>query len=172
MTLINNSLRKYTLAVTCFVTLLTATIHAEENKESLAIADKYIIEYQKFDVDKMVNYYADDVVFIDPTSEIYGENNFHMQGKKNIVDKFTSLIKSYGQFTLKYNIKQKFETAGYVVYQGVLKSSTVNGDSTYSGCGAITTILTFKAGKITEHRDYFDYNGYKRTSKNADQTCN
>jgi len=171
MTLYKYSMIKFTLSLSCFFALIAPTVQAEENKETITTADQYIIEYQQFNVDKMVNYYADNVVFIDPTSEIYGKNNFHMEGKKNIVDKFTSLIKSYGQFTLKYDIKQKFETAGYVIYQGILKSSTKNGDNIYSGCGAITTILTFKEGKITEHRDYFDYNGYQRTSKKSDQNC-
>lgn len=159
------------LLVIIGIAFFSGILSAGENKKNLAIADQYIKAYQQFDIDKMATFYHQDSIFIDPTSAVYGEHQYHMIGKQAIIDKLTKFIKSVGKLTLDYQLEHRFEAAGHVVYQAMVKVSSGHGDTLTTACGAITTIITIKEEKVVEHRDYFDYNNYTATNKKGQQQC-
>jgi ketosteroid isomerase-like protein len=60
-------------------------------------------------------------------------------------------------------MREKYESAGHVVYSGKVKAITESGGVLEVVCAAVTTIITVKAGKVVEHRDYVDYTIYENS---------
>lgn len=163
--------KQLTSTFIALLTFLSFAVSAEKVDTNVSVAEQYLAAYKVFDLDKMGAFYTDDAVFIDPTSEVFGEHNYHMQGKDAILKKLGTFVASSGPIVLDFDMQTQFEVAGYAVYQAKLKVSAGEGDKFSTGCGHITTVITVKNGKVSEHRDYFDYKSYGKTAKKGDQDC-
>ncbi len=133
---------------------------ADQQKAAvLAVADAYLKVYQVFDLEKMEPFYSEDAIFYDPTSEMWGEDGFHWRGKKEIMEGMRKLVAEFNP-KMEYIVKERYESAGHVVYSGKGRAVAVEDGATRISCNAVTTVITVKAGKVVEHRDYADYATY------------
>ncbi len=137
------------------------------------LADDYMQAYSEFDMKRLAEFYSDDAIFIDPTSEIWGDKAVKMYGKEQIFKRWEALFLRFDKISAAYNVKTKYHSAGHSVYTGKVKFSTVKkGEAeTSTSCAFITTIISVKEGKVVEHRDYFDYDTWKASKKIGDQDC-
>jgi len=123
-------------------------------------ASDYLAAYSTFDVEKMQPFYSDDAVFTDPTSrnQIPGFSEFTFEGKNAIIKGLGDYAAGYNSFSVHYEVKRRFESAGNVVFIADLsyEGETKNGDR-FAGGAPIVTVIKVKDGKIVRHTDYFDY---------------
>ena len=141
-----------------------------EQPSAMEIADAYLEVYVDFNLEKMEPFYSEDAVFIDPTSEVWGEDGFDWHGKKEVMAGMEAVVAEFNP-KVEYFIKEKYESAGHVVYTGKAKAITTVEGVIETACVAVTTIITVKAGKIAEHRDYVDYTTYENTDWTGNQEC-
>jgi ketosteroid isomerase-like protein len=151
--------------------LLMLLVAGPAKATSLETASRYLDAYRHFDVNGMASFYEDDAVFTDPTSEIYGKNAYNMEGKDKIVEKLSGFVKMYDSISLDFRVTDTYEAAGHVVFLGQAKVVLVKDGSKSTMCGKLTTIISVKAERVSEHRDYFDYEAANKSLKQGDQKC-
>ena len=130
-----------------------------------AVAEAYIAAYESQDYDAMRTLYADDAVFVDPTS-------FHLpsmppidwQGSETIIAGITS----WGIARLEYHLDNSFTASGAVIFDGTadVVYSIPAGDRVFNY--PIVTIITVSDGHVVEHRDYTDYAGSREITPAAE----
>lgn len=141
---------------------LFAAAHAEESAPSgsVKIATEYLAAYSTFDVARMAPFYADNAVFTDPTShgQVPGFEEFTFNGKAAIIKGLGDYAATYQSFSVRYDVKRRYESAGNVVFVADLayQGETKKGEA-FSGGAPIVTIVKVKDGKVVRHTDYFDY---------------
>lgn len=151
------------LAFAAASALLTGAANADElsSAGTVKLATDYLAAYSTFDVEKMRPFYADEAVFIDPTSknQIPGYGEFHFSGKDAIIKGLGDYAASYESFSVHYNVTRQYESAGNVVFIADLtyEGETKKGEK-FSGGAPIVTVVTVEDGKVIRHTDYFDYN--------------
>lgn len=138
---------------------------APTSENPIELADAYIEAYSAANFENLADFYADDAVFTDPTSLLFGRRNalYDIQGKDNVIAALKAYVAQYGEGHIRYDVKQKFEGGGYVVYQAILHYDW--GKGKLKGSAPISTIVHIEDGKVQEHRDYFDYRGAMKQQK-------
>lgn len=153
------------LLATAFA-LATPTQGASTN-----VAAEYMRAYSIFDVGALASFYSENALFRDPTSEVWGESAWNMDGKADILRRIESFASKYDNVSIDYNVREQYESAGYNVFTGKAKISYEKDGTLETRCLLVTTIVTTKDGKVAEHRDYFDYANYEASKKAGDQIC-
>lgn len=130
---------------------------AAEPDESVRIAETYLSAYESQDFAALEALYADDAVFIDPTSfdvaPVTAPIEWH--GRTAILDG----IAGWGVERLHYDIDRTFSASDRIVFDGdvTVTYAMEGGDRQYRF--PIVTIITVSGGHVVEHRDYTDYAG-------------
>jgi ketosteroid isomerase-like protein len=157
------------------ITTLTAVLlllgsQAVPAAEASDVAQRYLAAYSEFDIDRMADFYAEDAVFIDPTTEYWGEM-FVAEGRQAIVDKLKGFVGGFDEFSVTYHPEVRFDTAGYHIVSGMMKTRQVKDGDITTSCAPVVTIVSIKGGKVTEHRDYFDYEAGQENERAGEQDC-
>ena len=148
-------------------TLVTSLAHGD----ALSVADNYMKAYAKFDLDAMSKFYADDAIFRDPTSDMWGDYAWNMDGKEKIISRMKAFFNDYESGSASYAIKEKYESSGHTIYTGKVKYSLTKNGELQTRCMRISTVVSVKDGKVVEHRDYIDYANFDTSKKIGDQDC-
>lgn len=143
--------------------LFTSAFAGETPKtDAVDVATDYLAAYSTFDVAKMAPFYADDAAFNDPTShgQIPGQAEFTFEGKDAILKGLGTYAAGYNAFSVHYDIRRRFVSAGNVVFIADLtyEGETKSGEK-FSGGAPIVTVIKVTDGKVSRHTDYFDYEG-------------
>lgn len=146
---------KSVLAVFCLLSACGPS--ADNDATKVAIADAYIDAYSAMDFDRMGSFYAEDAIFTDPTTLLYGAEGalIDIKGRDHIISMFKKYFEQLNGGGHRYETTEKYEAGGYVVYHATVHFNWDGGR--IQGSAPITTILHVVDGKIVEHRDYFDY---------------
>ena len=144
------------------VTALGLTPLALADDESdRAVAEAYIAAYEHQDYEAMRALYAEDAVFVDPTSfQLPQMPPINWQGRDTILEG----IASWGISGLEMHLDRSYNASGAVVFDG-------NADVVYATPAGprvfnypIVTIVTIRDGQVVEHRDYTDFTGARETT--------
>ncbi|MCF8880498.1 nuclear transport factor 2 family protein [Hyphobacterium sp. SN044] len=150
-----------TLTAAAVLTFTGAAAQAQDAPE--AVAEAYLAAYQAQDFVALEALYAEDAVFIDPTSEaIQGIGGpFNWTGREAIL----AGIRGWGATRLEYEIDRTWSASGHVVFGGAVAAiyETETGSVAYRY--PIITIVTIEDGHVTEHRDYTDFSGMTQEAR-------
>ena len=152
---------KYIAAIAMM--LITPAFAEEATKsETVTIAEDYIAAYSTFDVSVMEPFFADDMIFFDPTSSSQNADGgpLRFEGKDAVMKGLGDVAGQYASFSLNYSVERHYESQGVVVFVAMLtyEGETKDGQ-TFEGGAPIVTAITVKDGKVVRHIDYFDYKG-------------
>ena len=129
-----------------------------ESQIAITVVKNYLEAYSRRDVTAMAEFYPEDVKFSDPTSEHtpFAPSPSAIDNKDDLL----VIMKQLPQFyeAIEYNIDRIWESSGYVVVVAdfVATLKTANGGVPLPS--QIVNVFKVEDGKITEFRDYFDYN--------------
>jgi len=159
----------------CFYLFLVAGIVAGMFSQSLLardfeIAEKYIASYSNFDLVEMEKYYSEDATFKDLTSEGFGDNAFVLEGRHNIIEKFSNPF-FQTSFRLNYKFSNTFESSGHHVFNSDVTARTTTKEGISYSCGNVVTIIKIVNNKVVSHVDYADYDNFTLTAKNNGEQC-
>ncbi|MGH1541536.1 MAG: hypothetical protein ACRBHB_14005 [Arenicella sp.] len=149
----------------------TALVTVAAQSSEPNVADEYMKVYANFDVNKLETFYSKNAKFKDPTSEMWGEYAWNIDGKEHIIKRMKSFFSGFESSSAKYIIREKYASAGHHVYTGKVKFSFTKEGVLETTCMAITTIVSVKGDKVVEHRDYIDYDNLESSKKTGDQNC-
>jgi ketosteroid isomerase-like protein len=153
----------FILIMLLFFALTSMNITAQDNtvfKDSTVITKeictKYFDAYIKLDFDTMKTVMHEDISFQDPTAGlIFGWKK--IEGKSNVYENFK---KSYAAIVeMKADTTRSIFSSNTAVFELMLtwKFMSAN-DREIEINMPLVVVLTVKAGKVIEHRDYGDYN--------------
>jgi len=155
--------------ISFFLSLVSVFLSSNLYASDFELANKYIERYSVFDVEALSDFYSDDAVFKDLTTEGF-KKPFLLEGKKEILKKFsTSFFQN--RFTLKYTATEKFESSDHHVFISEVVARTKKDDSVSYSCGKVVSIVKIANDKVVSHIDYADYDAFNKSSKNANNTC-
>ena len=133
----------------------------DEPKEAQiqSVADAYLKAVEQMDWARMQALLADDAIFEDPTSEVFGEP-WRYVGPEAIVDFYRDA--AVDTLATSYRIVRQFATGTHVVYEiegsGHVKASLIgHPDKELKDTVNLVTVITVQDGKVIRHRDYVDY---------------
>lgn len=128
-----------------------------------AIARRYLAAYQDFDWPAVEPLLADDMIFVDATSEGLEAPGapFDWKGRDAVLAGMRAFAPDFGLSRLRYETERVYEAGGATVFVGVLHAIYPNetGGETWYGAPAVT-VVRVAAGRVTEHRDFIDYAGF------------
>ncbi len=144
------------LAILTALALIQATEPAVPADNGV-VADTYMRAYQAQDFDTLESLYAPDAVFLDPTSHNVAPITppIHWVGPDSIV----AGLQSWGAERMSYTIERSFNASDRFIYEGVSDVIYATPDGHRTWRFPIITIITVENGRVTEHRDYTDYDG-------------
>lgn len=127
------------------------------------IADAYMDAYERQDFEAMRAHYAEDAVFLDPTSFDRPEvgQRIEWQG----ADAITRGVGAWGVAAADYTVDRSYASSGRVVYIGTVRVTYALETGPVSFDYPITTIITVADGRVAEHRDYTDFDGARRVEE-------
>jgi ketosteroid isomerase-like protein len=136
---------------------ICSTAQAQETLTPTQVATAYLETYQSGNFEGMREFYADDAVFIDPTSfEIPNMGDtIHWQGADAII----AGISAWGASGLDYTFDRVYEASGRVIFDGATHVIYTRDDGDIIYNYPIITIITVQDGQVVEHRDYTDFGG-------------
>lgn len=150
------------LAVSAIITASATARQSSVEMSPQEIAEHYLTAYSSQDWDTVRTYYAEDAVFIDPTSLGLGFNNsINWTGADEII----SGVEGWGISDIEYQVHNIYESSGRVIFQADAMVTYPNPDGDVLVNYPITTIITVVDGHVTEHRDYTDYAGGSRITQ-------
>lgn len=108
--------------------------------------------YERFDLDGFMAFYADDVVFQDPTARIAFTNKQQLRGA------YTTIMQGRWGGNYRFDVQSVVQDGSTTVLEGMF-SLTYNGEKAEIH---FTTWLEFVDGRIKRQLDMFDYNELQR----------
>lgn len=136
--------------VLCF--FLAAPAASAQAEAPSPVVKQWIDAYQRFDLDGFLGFYADDVLFEDPTARI------SFTSKQQLKDAYTRIMQGRWGGNYYFDVKSVVQDDDTTVLEGVF-SLTFNGERADI---RFTTWLEFERGKIKRQLDMFDYNELQR----------
>ncbi|MCE7991844.1 MAG: ester cyclase [Roseivirga sp.] len=126
------------------------------NKQSVnKISQQYLNYYRNGQVNKLVRFWADSVVFEDKTAQISGEALL-IKGRDNVERELTELFASVED--LSFTPEFGFSSGNFTISAGAISyQMPVSANAKTKVTFDVVTILEFKAGKVVKHADYADY---------------
>lgn len=139
-----------------------AVRQSDGDAEPLPVAQTYLAAYQAQDFAALESIYAENAVFIDPTSFDVGAITppIDWHGRDAILDG----LRSWNVERLEYDIDREYEASGRTVFDGAVTAvyALESGERHYRF--PIVTIITVEDGEVVEHRDYTNYAGMRQLS--------
>ena len=149
-----------------FVIMMALVARQDDAPPAIPVAQAYLAAYQAQDFDALAALYAEDAVFIDPTSFDVGNitQPIDWQGR----DAILSGLRSWNVARLEYAVDRNYQASGRTVFDGAVTAvyALEDGDQHYRF--PIITIVTVQDGQVVEHRDYTDYAGMQRIAPAGD----
>ncbi len=108
--------------------------------------------YHEFDLEKFLDFYAEDVSFRDPTAGIT------FTSKEQLRNTYTGIMQGRWGGNFRFDINNIIEKGNFIVFEGLF-SLTYNGEKATIH---FTTWLEFEDGMIKRQLDMFDYNALQR----------
>lgn len=140
--------------------IMMALAARQEDAPDIPVAEAYLAAYEAQDFDALAALYAEDAVFIDPTSFDVGEitQPIDWQGR----DAILTGLRSWNVERLEYAVDRNYQASGRTVFDGAVTAvyALEDGDQHYRF--PIVTIVTVQDGQVVEHRDYTDFTGMER----------
>lgn len=127
-------------------------IAAADDKTLPPRLSKWVDAYEHFELDRFLGFYADDVVFRDPTAQI----NF--ESKDQLKSAYARIMQGGWGGNYRFDIKNIIVDGATTVFEGLF-SLTFNGEKAEIH---FTTWLEYEDGKIKRQLDMFDYNELQR----------
>lgn len=140
------------LAVTLMCTMGTMVPAGAASKAANHDISGWIDAYQQFDLDRFLDYYADDIRFRDPTAQI------DFTSKEQLKNAYSGIMQGRWGGNYRFDINSVVQEGNQVVLEGLF-SLTFDGRQ---GKIHFTTWLEFEEGKIRHQLDMFDYNELQR----------
>ncbi|GJM43671.1 MAG: hypothetical protein DHS20C21_05130 [Gemmatimonadota bacterium] len=144
-------------AVVPLSVVLAAWVGARADPNAVDVADQYLAAYQRQDLDRLEELYAEHARFLDPTSTQAGlaSGPVAWSGRSEILRNLRATDGT--TVVLQYDILRKFEHSGVVVYVADVTYRMVSPTQVWTGTTPVITIVTVEGTRVTEHRDYTDY---------------
>lgn len=133
------------------VVLLSAVGQAQEPTSTAEVAARYIeLSFgQQYEALKEV--YADDVLFIDPTGDVWSERLANgVRGADSVI----SLEKSWEITSSSFDIQESFSVGEYALFRGLLTWTTRSSPQVTTD---FITIVRVVDGRVAERHDYGNY---------------
>lgn len=132
-------------AVLCL--FLAAPVASAQADAASPVVKQWIDAYQRFDLDGFLGFYADDVLFEDPTARIT------FTSKQQLKNAYTGIMQGRWGGNYHFDVKSVAQDGDTTVLEGVF-SLTFNGERADI---RFSTWLEFERGKIKRQLDMFDY---------------
>lgn len=148
-----------TRLLTAALLLAAATpAFAQDAPDRAAIADRYFAAYESMDLETVGALLAEDAVFIDITSLEHAQYapGWNWTGREAILDG----VRGFGAEEIAYTAEQRFYGSGVLVVSGQADVRYPNGQ--VWRFPIVTTVTVDADGRVSEHRDYTDYDGMTR----------
>jgi len=131
----------------------------------LDTARTYLETLYRFDWEAVTPLLAEDALFEDPTSVIFGTETSRLEGRKAILDFFKNSSAGIGETS--FEVLRSFSTGEYAIFELVYRTE---GDGAVLGYPGLpmklkvpgTTILQVRDGKVVHHLDHIDYESLLR----------
>lgn len=159
---------------TVIITLIFSVFHPCFSQESDNTVEKIALEYMEaygdWDFDRMKTFYADNVIFEDPTgTEAFGQA-FKFEGKEKVHSFFKGIFKDKFENDkppyVSFIIEKTFFSGSHAIinstFECIIPTSWYKegSDETVLISVPFVTILQIKNGLIESHTDYGDYKKY------------
>ncbi|SFS69973.1 nuclear transport factor 2 family protein [Lutibacter maritimus] len=167
---------KYTLFLLYILTpILFYSQSDSESQSTKILAIEYMKAYGKWDFDTMKTYHSEDIHFEDLTGSEAFDQKFDFHGKENVLAFFKNVFK--GGFEndkppyVDFKIEKIFESGSFIIINSTFESLIPNSWFGKNTSDKILisipflTILQIKNARIISHKDYGDYNTYKKQIK-------
>ncbi|MEP3655308.1 MAG: nuclear transport factor 2 family protein [Litorimonas sp.] len=129
---------------------------------AIQVVENYLDAYSRLDVRGMGEFFPDDVEFIDQTSEStpLAPTPYIYDNKKDLL----ATMGRIGQFSegVEFDIDRIWESSGYVVVVADVVWTDKASKGLVEAPSQIVSVFKVEGNKITELRDYFDYNQWAR----------
>ena len=126
------------------------------------VAERYFKNYARLGFDSMAVDMANEYSFEDPTARIIFQG-LRINGKEQALENFK---KVYTFFNVSLPVNRSYFSGNYGVFEGVYKFSVnAPNNEVMSFELPIVVIIKVENGKVTEHRDYADYQAYLAQSQ-------
>lgn len=133
----------------------TSSLQAQPVSPVRSTAETYLAAYAALEYETMHGLYAEDAVFLDPTSFDIVQDRIEWQGADAII----TGIQGWGLAAIDYQIQRTYEASGQVIFEAVADVTYGEAYNNRVFRYNIVTVLTVQDGQITEHRDYTDFAG-------------
>ena len=161
---------KFTLIITLFLAVFNYSFSQQSDSNVEKIALEYMEAYGNWDFDKMKTFYADNVIFEDPTgTEAFGQS-FMYEGKEKVHSFFQGIFKDKFENDkppyVDFIIEKTFFSGSFAIinstFECVIPTSWYKegSDETVLVAVPFVTVLKIKNGLIESHTDYGDYKKY------------
>lgn len=157
--------------ISLYITSLVASAEPTHsgNPFAIEVAERYLEAYTALDIVALEELYAEDAVFIDPTSFDVPQiaQPVHFIGKDNVLAFVASL--DGVMLDASYELDRIYEASGEVVFIGDGVFTFASEPKPVSYRSAVVTIISVKDGQVIQHRDYADYAGLQLLEKGGAQ---
>lgn len=160
------------LAVALLACHPAASVLADEHaatdmQDAEAVARAYMAHYSALDLDAMASFWADDIMFSDPTAlgEGLGEDGHQMHGRDEARATLQAFIDANRPIELGFDWHTVFESNDRVIFMGHVNAlyPTDTDGQTFRWRSPQVTVLTVREGKIVHQVDYADYDDADRS---------
>jgi ketosteroid isomerase-like protein len=131
-------------SIVSFITLLGLATTTFAQADARGFVDRFYAAYASRDATKLIEFYADDAEFIDPTFDL------NLKGRAQIQALFTAALAKYE--TLAWTVQDLIVSGDRLVVVGEMQSRLF---AKNAGMKFIS-VLTVRDGKITRQQDMFD----------------
>jgi hypothetical protein len=128
---------------------------AQSSTDVAGVAERYMELTLAGDVDGAADLYAPDVLFIDPTTDVF---NFDLAMGLEGPEAVTAVQRSWGIDVMSLNVTRSFVSGRHALYYGPLTVQYQAG--TTAGPMPFVTVLKVADGQVVERTDFGDYVGY------------
>jgi ketosteroid isomerase-like protein len=131
----------------------TAPLAAQDIADTRAVTDRYIELTFGRHYDELLDVYAPDAVFFDPTGDVF--QGRVSEGPVEGAEVIVTLQKSWGIADADFDIRASFTVGEYSLYRGTLTVQFQSSESTFEI--PFMTVLRARDGRITERTDFGEY---------------
>ena len=142
--------RVFATALMCFWVFVP--LSAASAASVPAKLEAWVKAYESFDLERFVDFYADDIRFTDPTAQI------ELKSRQELTSVFTTIMQGRWGGNFRFKVSNVISQGDLIVFEGLF-SLTFNGQKADI---AYTTWLEFEDGKIKRQLDLFDYAALRR----------
>lgn len=153
-----------------FLSVLNLHFVSAQSIEKVSVKDalSYMNAYSDWNIDKMKEFYSDSIHFHDPTAVEAFRNNYNVKGKEKVVALLKGIFSGSTPKHISFKVKEHFTSGSFIIINSTFTLIVPTSWFGKQADGKIfvsvpaVTVLRFSKGKIISHKDYFDYDSYKK----------